>query len=69
MFRSPVNPSIRLGTSTDPETHTVPDIDCQYDASDALFKNVKEDQIIQIKGVLKFTDLGMEMKPCKFVPF
>ena len=69
MYRSADNPSIRIGLSGDAELVTVPDIDCQYDESDPLFKNVSEKQIIKVKGVLKFTASGMEMKPCKFVPF
>src|SRR5882724_8917996 len=39
MYRSAVNPSIRIGLSGDAELATVPDIDCQYDESDPLFKN------------------------------
>ena len=69
MYRSAVNPSIRIGLSGDAELVTVPDIDCQYDESDPLFKNVSEKQTIKVKGVLKFTASGMEMKQCKFVPF
>jgi hypothetical protein len=69
MFRSPVNPSLTLGTGTDAELLTVPNIDCQFDKSDVLFKGVKNNDIIKIKGTLKFTASGMEMNPCKFVPF
>jgi hypothetical protein len=70
MYRSEVNPSIRVGSSTDSDiSGDVPDIECVFDESDVLFKNVSEKQTIKIKGVLKVTDSGMEMKPCKFVPF
>jgi len=61
-YRSPVKPSITLGDSE-------MKIDCQFEESDPLFKNVSDDQLIKVKGVLKFTDSGMEIKPCKFVPF
>jgi hypothetical protein len=61
-YRSPVKPSITLG---DPELR----IECQFEESDPLFKKVSEDQLIKVKGVLKFTDSGAEIKPCKFVPF
>jgi hypothetical protein len=69
MYRSAVNPTLRIGSRTNPELNTVPDVECQYDESDALFKNVSENQTIKVKGTLKVTDSGMEMKPCKFVPF
>ncbi|HEX8748673.1 MAG TPA: hypothetical protein VF717_15990 [Pyrinomonadaceae bacterium] len=68
-YRSTVNPTIRVGTSSDPELSGVPDIECHYDQSDPLFKNVTDNQVIKVKGVLKITASGMEMKPCKFVPF
>jgi len=70
IYRSAVNPSIRVGMSSDSEIPvTIPDIECQYEESDPLFKNVSEKQTIKVKGRLRFTDSGMEMKPCKFVPF
>lgn len=68
-YRSPVNPSLKIGTGTDAELLTVPNIDCQFEESDVLFKRVKDNDIIKVKGTLKFTASGMEMKPCKFVPF
>jgi len=69
-YRSTVSPSIRIGSSTDSDIPiTVPDVECIYDESDVLFRDVTENQLIKIKGVLKFTDSGIEMKPCKFVPF
>lgn len=69
MYRSAVNPTLRIGSPTNPELNTVPDVECHYDESDALFKNVSENQTIKVKGTLKVTDSGMEMKPCKSVPF
>lgn len=69
MYRSAVNPTVRIGSRTNPELNTVPDVECHYEESDALFKNVSENQTIKVKGALKVTDSGMEMKPCKFVPF
>ena len=69
MYRSAVNPTIRIGSPTNPELNTVPDIECQYEESDVLFKNVSENQTLKVKGILKVTDSGLEMKPCKFVPF
>ena len=68
-YRSPVNSTITIGTSGDAELLTVPNIDCQFEESDPLFKNVSDKDIIKVKGILKFTASGMEMKPCKFVPF
>ena len=69
MYRSAVKPSITIGTGADAELLTVPNIDCQFEEQDPLFKSVSEKDIIKIKGTLKFTASGMEMKPCKFVPF
>jgi hypothetical protein len=60
-YRSPVKPSITLG---DPDLK----IECEFEESDALFKNVSENQVIKVKGVLKFTESGAEIKPCKLVP-
>lgn len=69
-YRSTVNPGIRVGSSSNSDIPiTVPDIECIYEESDVLFKDVTENQLIKIKGVLKITDSGIEMKPCKFVPF
>ena len=48
---------------------TVPDIECHFDESDVLFKDVTEDKIIKVNAILKFTGTGVEIKPCKFVPF
>lgn len=67
-YRSQVNPTIRIGDSGNTDI-TVPDIECHFEESDVLFKNVTDDQIIKVKGVLKFTASGMEIKPCKFVTF
>ena len=61
-YRSPVKPSITIGDSE-------LKIECQFEESDPLFKNVSENQVIKVKGVLKFTSSGVEIKPCKFVPF
>ena len=67
-YRSEVNPTVRIGNS-DNADFTVPDIECHFEESDVLFKNVTQDKIIKVKGVLKFTETGMELKPCTFVPF
>jgi transketolase len=67
-YRSQVNPTIRIGDSGNTDI-TVPDIECHFEESDVLFKNVTDDQVIKVKGVLKFTSSGMEIKPCKFVTF
>ena len=67
-YRSQVNPTIRIGDSANTDI-TVPDIECHFEESDVLFKNVTGGQIIKVKGVLKFTGSGMEIKPCKFVTF
>lgn len=68
-YRSEVNPTIRVGSTTDSDIPiTVPDIDCHFEESDPLFKNVAQDDLIKVRGVLKFTDSGMEINPCKFVP-
>ena len=61
-YRSPVRPTITIGDSD-------LKIDCTFEASDPLFKTVSVGQPIKIKGVLKFTDSGIEVQPCKFVPF
>src|SRR6266487_4529082 len=45
MYRSLVNPTISIGTGGDAELLTVPNIDCQFEESDVLFKNVKDKDI------------------------
>jgi hypothetical protein len=67
-YRSEVNPTIRIGDSANTDI-TIPDIECHFAESDVLFKNVTDNQIIKVKGVLRFTSSGMEIKPCKFVTF
>lgn len=67
-YRSQVNPTIRIGDSANSDI-TIPDVECHHEESDVLFKNVTDNQVIKVKGVLKFTASGMEMKPCKFVTF
>jgi hypothetical protein len=68
-YRSPVKPTIRVGSNTDSDIQgTMPDIECVFEESDPLFKNTKDNQTIKIKGTLKFTESGIEMKPCKFIP-
>ncbi len=70
MYKSTVDPSIRMGTSTDSDIPiTVPDVECVFEESDVLFKDVTENQTIKVKGILKVSDSGMQIKPCKFVPF
>ena len=69
-YRSSINPTIKIGSTTDSDIPmTVPDLECHFEESDVLFKNVTDKQIIKVKGIVKFTASGIEMRPCKFVAF
>ena len=60
-YRSTSRPSLKLGGAQ-------PEIECFFEENDPQFKNVSVDQTIKVKGVVKFTDSVIEIKPCKIAP-
>jgi hypothetical protein len=68
IYRSESISRLKLGTRADSSLSDTPDINCFFDESDVMFKNVEENDTVKIKGSLKITDSEIEMKPCKFAP-
>lgn len=60
-YRSTSRPALTLGGAQ-------PVIECFFEENDPQFKNVSVDQTIKVKGVVKFTDSVIEIKPCKIAP-